>query len=136
MGPCKPIEPHRVRRQTAPVAGLFGYSNRGTNRQAESSRQTGKRESHLSRRRWPPWWEWELEFSSYLLKRMEDRRFTELNLRRMLERATGYRRDLVPRRWVIDTRHRRQAWEVIVEPLAAERLLLVITAYPLEPKGR
>lgn len=67
---------------------------------------------------------------------MEDRRFTGVDLRRMLEHATGYRRDLVPGRWVIGTRHRRQLWEVIVEPIAAERLLLVITAYPMEPKTK
>jgi hypothetical protein len=67
---------------------------------------------------------------------MEDRRFTELDLRRMLELASGYRRDVAPGRRVISTRHRRKAWEVVVEPLAAERLLLVITAYPLEPKHK
>ena len=81
---------------------------------------------------WPPWWEWELEFSPHLLKRMEDRRFNELELRRMLERASGHRRDVVPDRWVIETWHRRWLWEVIVEPLVAEQLLLVITAYPVE----
>ena len=36
---------------------------------------------------WPDWWEWELEFTSHLEKRMEDRDFTELDLRAMLERA-------------------------------------------------
>jgi len=45
---------------------------------------------------WPPWWEWELEFSPHLLKRMEDRRFNELELRRMFERASGLLRDVVP----------------------------------------
>ena len=84
------------------------------------------------RRRWPPWWSWELELSSHLLKRMEDRRFTEVDLRRMLELAIGYRRNVVPGRWVIQTRHSRRAWEVIVEPLTPERLLLVVTAYPVE----
>jgi hypothetical protein len=63
---------------------------------------------------------------------MEDRRFTEVDLRRMLERATGHRRDSVPGRWVIDTRHSRRAWEVILEPLITEQLVLVVTAYPLD----
>ena len=62
---------------------------------------------------------------------MEDRRFTELDLRRMLGRAKGYRADIVPGRWVIGTGHRRQRWEVVVEPDAAAQLLVVITAYPL-----
>ena len=37
----------------------------------------------------------------------EDRRFTEVDLRTMFERATSYRPDLVEGRWVILTRHRR-----------------------------
>jgi hypothetical protein len=86
----------------------------------------------LDTHRWPPWWEWEIELSPHLLKRMEDRRFNEVDLRRMLERAGGYRRDVVPDRWVIETRHSRWPWEVIVEPLMTEELLLVVTAYPVE----
>jgi len=62
---------------------------------------------------------------------MADRRFTEIDLRRMLERAAGYRDDVVEDRWVIETRHRRRAWEVIVEPDAERRLLVVVTAYPV-----
>jgi hypothetical protein len=50
----------------------------------------------------------------------------------MLEHATGRRRDYVPERWIIETNHRRQDWEVIVEPLTTEQLLLVVTAYAVE----
>jgi len=78
---------------------------------------------------WPAWWDWELELSPHLLKRMTDRRFTEIDLRRMLERASGYREDVVAGRWLIGTRHRRRAWEVIVEPDHERRLLVVVTAY-------
>jgi hypothetical protein len=60
---------------------------------------------------------------------MDDRRFTEIDLRRMLQRATGYRRDVVNGRWVIETRHRKRAWEVIVEPDHDRELLVVVTAY-------
>lgn len=62
---------------------------------------------------------------------MDDRRFTEIDLRRMLERASGYREDVVEGRWVIETRHRRRAWEVIVEPDRERRLLVVVTAHPV-----
>jgi len=62
---------------------------------------------------------------------MLDRRFTEVNLRRMLERAKGYRRDIVEGRWIIETSHRRKSWEVIVEPDLEVELLVVITAYPV-----
>jgi len=64
---------------------------------------------------------------------MADRRFTEVDLRRMLEKAAGFRHDIVEGRWVISTRHQRRLWEVIVEPDSTEKLLIVITAYPLEP---
>src|SRR5436309_309039 len=46
-----------------------------------------------ARRRWPPSWEWALELTPHLLKRMVDRRFTEVDLREMLEGAAGYRPD-------------------------------------------
>jgi hypothetical protein len=47
----------------------------------------------------------------------------------MLEVARRYREDLVDGRWVIETKHRGRAWEVIVEPDGEEQLLVVITAY-------
>ena len=63
----------------------------------------------MSRRRWPEWWDWELELSPHLLKRMDYRRFTEIELRRMLERVSGYHEDVVEDRWAIETRHHRRA---------------------------
>src|SRR2546425_13214345 len=61
---------------------------------------------------------------------MGDRRFTEIDLRRMLPQATGYREDVVERRWVIEARHRGKAWEVIVEPDRERRYLGGVTADP------
>ncbi len=72
-----------------------------------------------------------MELSPHLLKRMDDRGFTEIDLRQMLERALGYREDVAEGRWVIETRHRRKAWEVIVEPDRERQLLVVVTAYPV-----
>ena len=85
----------------------------------------------MSRRDWPEWWDWELELSPHLLKRMDDRRFDEVDLRRMLERAYGFREDVAEDRWVIDVRHRRRVWQVIVEPDRDRQLLVVVTAYPV-----
>ena len=82
---------------------------------------------------WPEWWDWELELSSHLLKRMDDRDFNELDVRQMLSNASSLTQDIVPNRWVIETRHRRQPWEVIVEPDGDAQLLIVITAYSAEP---
>jgi len=50
----------------------------------------------------------------------------------MLEHAKGHRPDIVEGRWVIDVRHKRSAWEVIVEPDTKVQLLVVVTAYPVE----
>lgn len=81
---------------------------------------------------WPTWWDWELDFTPHLLKRMEDRDFTEVDLRAMLERAAGIRPDVVDYRWVVVTRLRGRPWEIIVEPEVESSLLIVITAYPCE----
>ncbi len=91
-----------------------------------------EREPEGLRMQWPEWWDWELELTPHLEKRMEDRDCTEIDLREMLERANGYRPDVVEGRWVIETRHRRASWEVIVETDFEEELLVVITAYPVE----
>jgi hypothetical protein len=63
---------------------------------------------------WPDWWEWELELGPHLLTRMADRGFNEVDLRAMFTVAAGYRRDVVPGRWIIAARHRRKPWEIIV----------------------
>lgn len=80
---------------------------------------------------WPEWWEWELAFNPHIEKRMADRDFTEVDLRSMLEKASGYEPDVVEGRWVIRTKHKRHPWKVIVEPEAERRMLIVVTAYPI-----
>jgi hypothetical protein len=63
---------------------------------------------------------------------MTDRSFTEVELRRMLEHARGYREDIVEGRWIIEARRGRAAWEVIIEPERTTQSLVVVTAYPVE----
>ena len=63
---------------------------------------------------------------------MIDRRFTELDLRRMLQHASGYSRDVMEGRWIIKARHEKKDWEVIVEPDHERKLLVVVTGYPAE----
>ena len=70
-----------------------------------------------------------MELNPHLLRRMEDRRFSEMDLRRMLERASVYRRDVVEGRWVIETMHGGRAWEVIIEPDEEKQRMVVVTAY-------
>lgn len=62
---------------------------------------------------------------------MEDRNFDEADLNKMLRRSKDYRKDVVEGRWIIETQHKRHPWEIIVEPDEVEKLLVVITAYPV-----
>jgi hypothetical protein len=63
---------------------------------------------------------------------MADRRFSELDLRTMLEHAHSLRRDAFTGRWIAVARMRRCRWEIVLEPDEKIRRLVVITAYPLE----
>ena len=81
---------------------------------------------------WPAWWDWELELTPHLEKRMEDRGFTEIDLRQMLEQARSYRPDWVEGRWIVEAWHSHRTWEIIVEPDSEEHLLVIVTAYPVE----
>ena len=81
---------------------------------------------------WPDWCHWELEFSAHVYKRMLDRGFNEVDLRQMLEDASQVRGSFhTIGRWEVETRHSQRGWIVIVEPLADESILLVVTAYPV-----
>ena len=81
---------------------------------------------------WPAWWDWELELSSHLLKRMVDRRFSEVDLRSMMASGMDLREDDEAGRWVVGTTHESRPWDVIVQPDEDAQLLIIITAYPLE----
>ncbi len=62
---------------------------------------------------------------------MEDRQFTEVDLRLMLEYAKGLRPDVLEGRFV-DSRHASGPWEVVVEPDELREPLVVVTAYPVD----
>jgi len=92
-------------------------------------RQDGVKKARLSAfpggkeaSRKPSWWTWELELTPHLEKRMEDRRFTEVELREMLEKATTWSESGVDGRFVIHARLKRQPWAVVVEPDEVEHL--------------
>ena len=75
----------------------------------------------------PEWWAWELEMTPHVEKRMEDRGFTEVDLRWMLEQAAHFRPDVVDGRFVIETRFSG------VEPDDVEHILVVVTAFGVDP---
>jgi hypothetical protein len=80
---------------------------------------------------WPDWWDWELEMTPHLEQRMEERDFTEVDVREMLEVATGFAPDVVEGRFVIESPLQGRRWHVIVEPDPDDSLLVVVTAYPV-----
>ena len=84
-----------------------------------------------SRHQPPEWWQWELELTPHLFKRMIDRQFNEVDLRAMLADVTDFEPE-ASGRFILQTRHGGRDWDVIVEPDDTERVLLVITAYPRE----
>lgn len=82
---------------------------------------------------WADWWGWEVELTPHVEKRMEDRGSSEIDLRAMLDRATGLQPGVVDGRFMVETRLRGRPWEVVVEPDELEHLLVVVTAYGVEP---
>ena len=81
---------------------------------------------------WPDWWQYEIVISSHLIERMEDRGFSEIDVRAMFDDATQWRQSIVPGRFVITTAHQSEAWEIVVEPDELGGTLIVVTAYGLE----
>jgi len=78
----------------------------------------------------PEWWGWELRFIGHLEERMEERGFTEADLRGMLEDGTDLSASRRHGRWLVSTRFRGKPWVVVVEPDPDEQITYVVTAYP------
>jgi hypothetical protein len=77
----------------------------------------------------PAWWNWELSFTPHAELRMEQRGVTEVDVRAMLERATGLEPSVVEGRFMVYVTNNTRSWVVIVEPDADASLLVVVTAY-------
>jgi hypothetical protein len=82
------------------------------------------------RKKLPEWWEWPLAFTAHVEARMEERQFSEVELRTMLTDATRIAPARRPGRFVATTRRGAQPWVVVLEPDEDEQLLFVVTAYP------
>ena len=81
---------------------------------------------------WPSWWEWDLSFTAHVEVRMEERGFSEIELRTMLDSASKLTPARHPGRWLIHTRHVGHPWVVVVEPDLDDKILMIVTAYPEE----
>jgi hypothetical protein len=78
----------------------------------------------------PDWWDWPLTFTSHVEARMEERQFSEVELRTMLAEATRTSDACRPGRFVVACRHQGAPWAVVVEPDLDAQLLFVVTAFP------
>ena len=63
---------------------------------------------------------------------MEERGFSEVELRTMLYDASKLVPARRPGRWLIQTRHAGHPWFVVVEPDLNDKILMIVTAYPAE----
>jgi hypothetical protein len=80
---------------------------------------------------WPDWWSWKIEILPHVYDRMLDRDFSETDLRLMLEDVVNIQKNHEPGRWVVTTRFRNAQWRIIVEPDPEDRILIVVTVYPV-----
>ena len=80
----------------------------------------------------PEWWNWEIEITPHIEKRMVQRGFNEIDLRTMLHNYTEFNKDTEPGRYIILSKMGKLNWEIIVEPDYVQKLLVIVTAYPLE----
>jgi hypothetical protein len=78
----------------------------------------------------PDWWDWDLAFTEHLESRMDEREFSELEVRAMVTDAIDVAPGRHPGRYVAITRLHGQPWVVILEPDADDQLLWVVTAHP------
>jgi hypothetical protein len=82
----------------------------------------------------PEWWGWDLAFTAHVESRMEARQFSESELRTMITRATALDFARRPGRYPARTRHAGVPWIDVLEPDVDDRLLFVVTAYPVEQR--
>lgn len=80
----------------------------------------------------PTWWGWELAFTAHIEARMEERQFSEVDLRVMLQETSALEPARRPGRFLARTRLRGRPWIVVLEPDPDAELVFVVTAYPRE----
>jgi hypothetical protein len=77
----------------------------------------------------PEWWEWDLVFVAHVEDRMEERGFSELEMRTALHDAIDITPNRQAGRWVVSAALGGRRWTVVVEPDADEQVTYVVTAY-------
>ena len=79
----------------------------------------------------PQWWEWDLEFTPHIRKRMVQRNFNDIAVREMLDTCRQILPGSEPNRWTVESTYRGSEWHIIVEPDPTSETIVIITAYPI-----
>jgi hypothetical protein len=77
----------------------------------------------------PEWWEWPLTFTPHVESRMEERGFSEVELRTMIAKVSRVTAARHPGRFVAMTQHAGEPWAVVLEPEWDDQLLFVVTGF-------
>jgi hypothetical protein len=80
----------------------------------------------------PEWWGWDLVFTAHLEGRMEERDFSEVELRGMISEVEDLAPGRRPGRYVCRAKLRGQPWVVVLEPDPEDQVVVVVTAYRRE----
>ena len=75
----------------------------------------------------PYWWSWPLVIPDHAANRMEERGWTEIEVRRVLGQPRSLDQDPEPGRWRVPCRRGREHWCIIVEPEKRRRWLVMVT---------
>lgn len=81
---------------------------------------------------WPYWWDWEIELSGHIEKRMLQRGFSEAELRTMLDDVLEIAPTREDGRWQVICRFEGTRWKIILEPREVHQTIEAITAFPLD----
>jgi hypothetical protein len=77
----------------------------------------------------PDWWQWDLTFTRHVHVRMEEREFSEVELRGMISDITNLLAARRRGRFIGRTRLKGAPWIVVLEPDFDDHVVVVVTAY-------
>lgn len=79
----------------------------------------------------PYWWSWPQELTDHVKLQMVDRATRGETLHLLLDHAARVFPGRLPGRWCVESELHGRRWHVIVDVEDDERMLVVVTAYPV-----
>lgn len=75
---------------------------------------------------WPVWWRFEFELSNRLIDQLGDIGLSDVDVLTMLEMSDAYRESLVEGRYVVESEHLGDEWDITVEPDTVRSVTTVV----------